>query len=217
MPHESRMTPERWRHLMSAWGFDANQVTFNELTAGYSEKGRYYHTGEHVSACLEHLDNCNLELPSSKEIEIALWFHDVVYKPFSGSNEKDSADWAAKFLSECGASSEQSSRVHQLIMVTEHNAPTKTADEAILVDVDLSILGAVTSVYKMFEDAVRKEYRLVPSFIYRKKRVEILSGFLDRPKIYTSGIFQDDVEERARSNLSNAIRRLQLRPRFNLR
>ena len=202
---------------MEAWKFGVNQATFDELMAAYSEKGRYYHTREHVSACLAHLDNCSLGLSSSKEIEIALWFHDVVYKPFSGTNEKDSADWAARFLCECGASSEQSSRVHQLIMVTEHDAPTKTLDEAVLVDVDLSILGAAPSVYNLFEEAVRKEYRLVPSLIYRKKRAEILSGFLDRPRIYTSGIFPDNVEEQARSNLSDAISKLKFRSRIKYR
>jgi len=209
MPHELRMTAERWLGLMEAWGFGRNQATFESLMAAYSEKGRYYHTSEHVSVCLRHLDKCVGQLDSPREVEIALWFHDAVYKPLFGRNEKESADWAASFLAECGATREESDRVHRLIMVTEHNAPTQTNDEAALVDIDLSILGADPSVYEIFEKRVRKEYRIVPSFIYRKKRAAVLRGFLERPQIYTSGVFSQVIERQAKENLSNAVSKLE--------
>lgn len=208
MSDKPAMTPERWIELMQAWGFSENLMTCNKLIAAYSQKGRHYHTTEHISACLRHMDACKHELDSPREVEISLWFHDAIYRPFSGSNEKDSADWAASFMSECGASNDHIARVHALIMVTQHNAPTQTRDEAALVDIDLSILGAKPSVYEIFEQGVRKEYRLVPWFIYRKKRAAILRSFLQRPRIYISGIFSDTVEYQARENLSNAISRL---------
>tara|TARA_R110000796_G_scaffold252466_1_gene386943 strand:+ start:1314 stop:1757 length:444 start_codon:yes stop_codon:yes gene_type:complete len=138
-------------------------------------------------------------------VELALWFHDAVYKPFSGSNEKDSSDWAFSFLTECGAAQDAIERVYQLIMVTAHNAPIKSADEAALVDIDLAVLGCDPAHYALFEQAVRREYRLVPWFLYRKKRAEILTGFLQRPRIYTSGIFADSVERQARDNLAQAL------------
>lgn len=203
------MDSERWFGLMEAWGFDPNRETFEALHAAYSEKGRHYHTVEHVSACLRHLDRCLNRLESPREVEIALWFHDAIYKPLSSDNEKASADWAASFLSERCASDDEVARVHRLIMVTEHNAPTQTADEAVLVDIDLSILGATPDTYDIFERGVRKEYRLVPKFLYRKKRVEILQRFLEREKIYTSGCFSADMERQARENLANAINTLE--------
>lgn len=199
----------RWRQLMDSHGFGENRETYDRLVAAYSARGRFYHNQEHVTACLSHLDNVDLQVDSKREVEVALWFHDAVYSPFSSSNEEDSADWAAKFVSDCGASKEQQRRIHQLIMVTKHDAPTKTDDEAILVDIDLSILGAKPAVYNQFEEGVRKEYRRVPFFIYRKKRAEILRGFLGRSRIYTSDVFPEERDWQARENIENAISRLQ--------
>ena len=209
MPLESKMNIDRWARLMDAWGLLRNQETFNSLIGAYSEKGRRYHTLEHVSACLRHLDSCSAELDRPREVEIALWFHDAIYKPLSSHNEKESADWAASFLAESGAAGDEAARVHRLIMVTEHNAPTQTKDESALVDIDLSILGADPAVYDIFEQGVREEYRLVPSFIYRKKRAAILRGFMERPQIFTSGFFSEAVERQAKENLSNAVSKLE--------
>ncbi|WP_444893872.1 hypothetical protein ACJJIE_05695 [Microbulbifer sp. TRSA001] len=62
-----------------------------------------------------------------------------------------------------------SERVYQLTMVTCHNyTPTQIA-EKLLVDVDLAILGASKEAYDGYETQVRKEYRLVPSIVYKKK------------------------------------------------
>lgn len=196
---------------MEVWGFEPNRETFETLLAAYSEKGRYYHTAVHVSACLRHLDACVSMVEFPREVEIALWFHDPIYKPLSSNNEKESADWAASFLSDHGATPAEVARVHRLVMVTEHNAPTQTKDEAVLVDIDLSILGADSATYDIFETGVRKEYRLVPSFFYRKKRAEILRGFVERPNIYTSGCFSAEVERQAKENLSNAVTALEER------
>ena len=203
------MNIERWLRLMDAWGFGPNRETFESLMNAYSGKGRHYHTVEHVSACLRHLDPCIAALDHPREVEIALWFHDAIYKPFSSSNEKKSADWAASFLSAHGASDEESERVHGLIMATAHNAPAGTKDASVLVDIDLSVLGADPALFDRFEQGVRKEYRLVPTFIYRRKRVEVLSGFLNRRKIYTSGCFPAAVERQAKENLSNAVAKLE--------
>jgi len=208
MHHESEMNIERWLRLMEAWGFEPNRKTFEPLLAAYSENGRHYHTAEHVSACLRHLDGCVVDVQYPREVEIALWFHDAIYRPLSSNNEKESADWAASFLAEHGATHPEISRVHRLVMVTKHSAPTLTGDEAVLVDIDLAILGADAATYDIFESGVRKEYKLVPSFIYRKKRVEVLRGFLERRAIYTSGCFSAAVERQAKENLSNAIAKL---------
>lgn len=209
MLHASEMNIERWLRLMEAWGFEPNRETFQSLMSAYSGRGRHYHTAGHVSACLRHLDECVDHLESPRQVEIALWFHDAIYNPLSRSNEKASADWAASFLSECGAADEEVSRVHRLIMATAHDAPTRTGDESVLVDIDLSILGSDPATYDVFESGVRQEYRLVPWPIYRRKRAEVLRGFLGRPNIYTSGCFSSAVERQARENLSDAVSKLE--------
>lgn len=202
------MNLDRWLTLMGLWGFGRNEETFNSLMSAYTEKGRHYHSDKHVAACLRHLDSCISQVAKPREVELALWFHDAIYKPLSDSNEQQSADWAASFLSKNGATGEEIARVHRLIMVTKHNAPTQTKDESILIDIDLSILGADPQTYDLFERGVRNEYKLVPKFMYRRKRAEVLKSFLERPSIYQNEPFSTEHERQARENLRNAISQL---------
>ena len=202
------MNLERWSKLMGAFGFGINEDTFHSLIAAYSEKHRHYHTREHVQACLKHFDRCAAQAQHPEEIEIALWFHDSIYNPLSTSNERKSADWASSFLLANGARPEAAERVHRLIMATRHNVAINTNDESILVDVDLSILGADAKSYDAFEKAVRREYRIVPMFVYRRKRAEVLDSFLRRSRIYQNEPFLSEREHQARVNLSNAVSRL---------
>jgi len=138
-------------------------------------------------------------------IELALWFHDAVYKIFAKDNEQASADWAKNFLQKQNADDETQSNVYDHIMATLHDAECMDNDSALTVDIDLAILGTTPDVYKKFEQNVRKEYRLIPGFIYKKKRKEILQSFLDRKRIYHHSYFVDKYEVQARSNLQIAI------------
>lgn len=134
-----------------------------------------------------------------------MWFHDVIYAPFSSSNERDSADLAETFLHENNASSGVIRNVRELIIATEHSSKASSSDQALLLDIDLSVLGTPTDVYKQFERDVRFEYKRVPYFLYRSKRKEVLEGFLNGKTVYRNGFFIDKLEEQARHNLLAAI------------
>ncbi len=202
------MDKSDWLNLMTRLGFTDNLATYNLLKSHYNGKGRYYHNETHIRASLRHLQAVQQLANDYNAIEIALWFHDVIYNIFSSSNELDSANLASQFLQENNADSEFVKKVHQLIMATCHNASLKENDEKLIADIDLAILGSSETVYQQFEQAVRKEYRLIPSVIYRKKRKEVLQGFLARDKIYHYDYFYDRFEERARENLTSAINQL---------
>lgn len=197
----------RWRSLMQAWGLPSCEETWRDLCSAYGQKHRHYHTGAHVDACLRHLDTCARALDQPREVELALWFHDAVYNPLSSKNEQKSADWTRDFLTGHGAPAEAVARVVDLIMVTRHDAPTRTNDESFLVDIDLSILGAGPAVYDTFEHAIRREYRHVPAPLYRAGRACLLEQFLARPRIYANPPFAPR-EGQARANLTRAIAQL---------
>ena len=199
------MTPERWQRLMSALGLSDNLRTHASLVAAYREAQRHYHNGEHIDACLRHLDNVADQASAPHEIELALWFHDAVYNPMSSTNEADSAKWAKGFLSGNAVPEEVVSRVYALIMATRHHRETSTCDEALMVDIDLAILGADPETYDRFEQNIRKEYRRVPWLLYRKKRKEILTEFVSRESLYKTEFFSKRLEAQARRNLENAI------------
>lgn len=190
---------------MTAAGLAQSSSCFHSLLAAYSEKHRHYHAVSHIDAMLGNLDAAGELAANPCEIEIAIWFHDAIYKPFSKTNEHDSADWAQDFLSKAGYNGKGIETIHGLIMATLHGSKLVTADEELIVDIDLCILGAEEEIYDRFEVNIRKEYRLVPKPLYKKKRKEILNMFLTRDRIYNTEQFYDLYENSARANLSRTI------------
>lgn len=199
------MNKDRWKELMQSLGFSNDIETYQALYRAYSEKHRHYHTINHITDCLAKLDSARYLASEVAEVEIAIWFHDAVYKPLSSSNERNSADWAKSFLLKQGADNKRVERVHQLIMATLHNAPASSKDAMLLVDIDLYILGAEKEAYQQFEKDVRKEYKWVPYFLYRKRRSEILDSFLKRERIFSNEYFYEYYEQTARMNLKTAV------------
>ncbi|BCD96642.1 hypothetical protein [Marinagarivorans cellulosilyticus] len=202
------MDKAQWLKLMKSWGFEENLQTLSDLEKAYAQAGRYYHNAQHIQACLKHYDVIESKLSHPREVELALWFHDAIYKIFSSNNEKNSALWARDFLLTNDAAQDAAGRVYDLILATEHNAPAATLDASYLVDIDLSILGANPNVYAQFEQNIRREYRVVPSTIYRKKRIAVLQSFLVREKIFNNEPFYSLLEAQARVNVEGAVARL---------
>ena len=199
---------ERWLNLMESFGFNQNNDVFNALITSYQEKHRKYHTGEHINATLKHFDCVKDQFKEPRLVELALWFHDVIYQPFSTSNEADSAQWAKQFLNDNNASQESQNLIVELIMATLHAAEPTSKDEALLVDIDLSILGAKEDVYRQFATDIRFEYKRVPYFLYKKKRKEVLRSFLDRRTVYQTSYFTEKLESQARVNMELELDRL---------
>lgn len=195
----------RWTSLMEALGFPPNRDTFDALLKAYSEKHRAYHTLDHINACLGHLDETAALAANLYHIELALWFHDAVYKPFSKTNEDDSAAWAAEWLKINHAPSAQVSHISGLILTTKDHNALDDIDAKLMLDIDLSILGASWQVFEQYEKNIRFEYKRVPYFIYRKARQEILQGFLNRPNIYFTVYFREQLEANARTNLTRSL------------
>ena len=89
-----------------------------------------------------------------------------------------------------------------------HHNKNLLNDVAYLVDIDLSILGADSETYDWYEQAIRKEYKKVPGFIFKNKRKEILRSFLVGDFIYQTVYFQYKYEAQARLNLARAVENL---------
>jgi predicted metal-dependent HD superfamily phosphohydrolase len=199
------MNRDRWHRLMAAFALPETNESFDRLLDAYSQKHRRYHTVAHIDHCLRELDSASELAREPAEVELALWFHDAVYDPYSSNNEAKSADWACDLLNRGGVSSARVERVRAHILATRHEAPAELDDSKLVVDIDLSILGVDEAAYARFETDVRQEYRWVPGPLFRSKRAEILESFLARPTIYSTTAFRDRYEAPARRNLRAAI------------
>lgn len=195
----------------NAWALAAlpepPRAVFEGLCAAYAEPQRHYHTTQHLRECLAQAAEVERLAEHPGEVLIALWFHDAVYDPQGRGNEARSADWARDTVSAAG-SREAADRVHRLVMATEHHAVPDTPDARVLVDVDLSILGAGPGRFDEYERQVRDEYRHVPGFVFRPKRRAVLEGFLARPTIFNTADYVQRLEARARANLQRSIDQL---------
>ncbi len=195
-----------WQRAWAGIGADGAGVElFDALVARYSEPHRRYHTLQHLAECLRAFDAVHTLAQRPHEVAVALWFHDAIYDTRASDNEQRSADWAREALRAAGVAEDAGGRVHALILATRHDAAPRAGDESLLVDIDLSILGADATRFDEYEAQIRAEYAFVPGFLFRRKRREILQGFLDRPRIYGTAVFHDRLEAAARANLIKAI------------
>ena len=191
-----------------ALGAAAPAALYEQLIARYAEPHRHYHTGQHLDECFAYFAEIGGLAAHPAEVELALWFHDAIYEPRRGDNEARSADWARQAALQAGINGEAAQRVYALVMATRHDAVPGGRDEEVLVDIDLSILGAPPARFDEYERQVRAEYGWVPEFLYRRKRREILEAFVARAAIYATAPMQARLEAAARANLARSIERL---------
>jgi predicted metal-dependent HD superfamily phosphohydrolase len=201
-------TLERWQGVCKACGFEGASRDYGRVIRGWSSWGRHYHTMGHLEACLKEFDQVRDLAVNASEVELALWFHDVVYRTWVSNTEVRSAALAAEIMGRGGAESAAVERVNAAIMATQHQGPEPNGDAALVVDIDLSILGTPEDVYQEFERNVRREYWWVPRRRYVAGRCAILESFLKRTSIYRYPEFQRRYEAAARLNLTAAIARL---------
>lgn len=199
----------RWRALCVRLHLPPDLDQLDWLRGAHRTPPRAYHNLDHVSACLTELDAVRHLADEPDAIEVALWFHDSVYNSRYAENEEASAIMAKGWLDDSCAPADLGMTVAELIFKTKHDPadPPETRDQQIIVDVDLAILGQAPDVFAAYEDRIREEYDWVAWEIYRVKRPEILSRFLQRERIYFTEEFCDRYEAAARSNLHRSIER----------
>ncbi len=175
------------------------------LLSRHREKQRRYHTAIHVAWVIRHIEELAVEehVDHLDEVVAAAFYHDAVNEPTHPANERASARLARRDLATLGWSDERAERVASMIEATALGASdTPTGDTAILLDADLAILGADPAAYSDYVASVRAEFRHLDDDEWRIGRASVLSGFVDRPAIYSTLTGRSLWEQRARANLA---------------
>ena len=193
---------ESWAQAWAELGLAPPSDLFEQLLGAYSEPQRHYHSKQHLAECLSLFGQAQHLAEHPGQVAIALWFHDAIYDVRGKSNEQQSADWALRVLRSANAGTDVQQRVERLIMATRHDATPTDSDQQLLVDSDLSILGANPERFAEYDRQVRAEYSWVPGFIYNMKRKSVLKAFLARPSIYNTSYFRERYEQQAHINLA---------------
>ena len=179
-----------------------------QLCAAYAEAQRTYHTLEHVEHCLAGLASHRGLATRPCEVAVALWFHDAVYDPRASDNEACSARWAEEALRAHEVAPDGVCRIRDMILATAHHGAAVEGDAALVVDLDLAILGQPPPVFDRYDAQIRIEFAWVDEVAYRTARAGALRSFLLRDTIYRCDPIRDRYETQARANLRRAIARL---------
>ena len=174
------------------WDFISNQ---------YSRECRYYHTLNHIQKLYDNV------LGQNESIELAIFFHDLVYIPMKipefATNEEQSANYFLEFLNETGLSVFE--EVFKIILATiKHTPLTGTLNELEFLDLDLSILLSNDEEYIEYAENVRREYSWYTDEEFKKGRKAVMEAFLNRENLFFTPRFRQ-VERKARENISNEI------------
>lgn len=204
-PHLNPLFASSWYRLWAGLGASGDGSAHRtDLLARYSEPWREYHTLQHLAECLSLFDTASHLAARPSEVEAALWFHDAIYELRASDNEERSAHLAQSVLASGGVSPEVASRVLALVLATKHHAAPSQPDAQLLVDVDLSILASSPARFAEYEQQIREEYSFVSEATFRQKRREVLSSFLERPRIFSTEHFFARLENQARANIRRA-------------
>jgi predicted metal-dependent HD superfamily phosphohydrolase len=200
----------QWQHTLQ--GFEVDQVqkcnAFNLLVEAYSSSDRYYHTLKHIYHVLKIIDNLQAHTRNLAAVQLAAWFHDVVYDTKAQNNEERSADYACELLSSLGIPPSNISAVTRLIINTKnHQAAADDFDSQVLLDADLAILAANPVQYREYANSIRKEYAWVSEAEYIVGRTHVLESFLHQ-RIYFTTLMFEVGEKAARRNLNAEIQSL---------
>ena len=189
-----------WMRAGSTQGESKARRVYRAVAEHYSETHRRYHSADHIRHCLRHVDLIPNDYPHKVAVELAIWFHDVIYRISDPDNERNSADW---FATQAHDDLPQGliKQVYEMIIATEHRDVPGTPESAYVVDIDLSSFGLPYDEFIADSRLVRAEStHLSDSEFYRGQR-EFLRNLLKRERIYVTDLFHDLFEKRARENI----------------
>lgn len=205
------MLTDSFLHLVKQYTSDhelANNMWL-EIFTKYSEPKRHYHTAEHLEAMISELKEVKSKIEDWDSVVFATFYHDIIYKASSHSNEEDSAKLAMQRLSDIKYPAEKIAKCAQLIIATKQHELSEDNDTNFLTDADLSILGKSADTYQSYAEKIREEYTLYPDFMYNSGRKKALVHFLQMDSIYKTAYFIKKYEKQARLNIENELSAIQ--------
>ena len=195
-----------WRRCFPASTPVDADVAWSKVERHYSEPHRVYHDPQHLAHCLEQLDLSNGLIVHPDQVEMAIWFHDIINEPESPDNEQRSADYF-RTLTRGVADERFVDAVVDLILVTTHEVAPNDPDQQFICDIDLASFGCPWECFMRDSDAVKAEYP-GPEADYFRGQTAFLESLLARPRIFMTDFFNARYEQQARDNIQLLLRHL---------
>lgn len=182
------------------------------IVARYHEPWRHYHDWSHPLAMIRHLAAAEADgVPVADPVAavgFVLW-HDAIYDPqaLHSRNERMSAELCRNEMAAVADMTSVNRASTAILATIDHCVPNVAAcpDGALLLDIDLAILGASAADFNRYDARIAAEYAHVSPDAYRTGRSTVLRRFLDRERLFVTDWAMARWEDRARSNLAGVI------------
>jgi predicted metal-dependent HD superfamily phosphohydrolase len=202
-------TAGQWRLVTANCNANAElaEAYLHELITAYSGPGRHYHTLAHIEHLLRLSNEHAAVLQSKLVVDLAVFYHDIVYQVPATDNEHQSAVLAAKRLRSLGMPEAITREVCVFIEATKTHEPVETEhleDLCYFLDFDMCILAADWEIYLSYIHNVREEYRFYPDELYRPGRAGFLRQTLAKAHFFYTPAFRK-LEQQARQNMEREL------------
>lgn len=187
----------RFQGLVERLGGTADASVFERVYAAWSAPSRHYHDRRHLVECLMEVD----DVEAGDVVELALWYHDLVYVVGQHDCEEQSAVALRADAKTLGIPEAVATAAAELVRATAHAQGPAPASAELMVDIDLSILGRDPERFMEYELDVEKEYASIPTPVFRRGRGSFLDKFLARPRLFQTERFHRKYEDQARANI----------------
>ncbi len=201
------MSPEYTRALFfkKLLNYSGESTSVHQILAylekQYNDENRCFYNLTHVTHQLKLLEAYHYMIKDEEVVFFAIWFRHISNDTWRTNNEERSAFVARLKLSESHVPNPIIQKVVQYISGCKNYSAPLENDEAVFQDLDLAVFGMDSSVYEIYSDQIRKEWRRLPGFILNRRRKEFLNLLLDRETIYNTEKFQSLYELQARRNI----------------
>jgi len=188
-----------------------------EIEKRYSEKGRFYHTLQHLQEFLLWYQMFKDQLDRPREFYYAILFHDIVYEakiiePGQASNEQRSIQLAKELLDKFSADEQLDRKfIFTLIECTERHGKESMLvfnnDVCLFVDMDMAILASDDERFWEYTRQIAEEYmQHYSSEEFMRGVIQFQERVLKLKQIFHSKYFFDHCEEKARENIELLIK-----------
>lgn len=201
----------RFQALWQRLGGDSRvDEVFSALLDLYEGEGRYYHNLGHIEYCLSVFDEARDFCQQPDTVELAIWFHDIIYEMGGSGNELKSAEHFIQ-ASEGQIDDAVRRQVYDLIIATDHSfAPSADQpDFRFIVEVDLSGFGLPWTRFRSDGRNVRNEMMHLSDDEFYPAQMRFMQTLAERSPLYTYAWFNDRFEGTARANIARYTSELQ--------
>lgn len=197
--------PRLWSSCLEPISGPASAVqAWKVLAEGYTEPHRHYHDIGHLKHCLEALGLAAAQSGDPVTLELAIWFHDVVYDPGAKDNESRSAEVFARLVGPYMAPT-RVDRIRTLILTTMHREQPEVGDERFIADIDLSSFAKTWPQFLTDCENLRAEEPNQSDVDFFSAKIPFYRGLLQRRRLFNTLPFQLRYEAQARENIKRFL------------